>query len=157
MQWAFCSCIGLRLWAFSIILVQTAWMYAGMKLLGAVYFIWLGLASLQRAIGNQGCGTFFVAASNGSNGVNCLRSLREGFLSNILNPKAIIFYMAFLPQFIDPAKGVLLQSLLVAATHFSVGMVWLCLLASMIDRAKMWLSGRWVGPCVDGATGTVLL
>lgn len=88
---------------------------------------------------------------------NGLRSFREGFLSNVLNPKTVVFYMAFLPQFIDPDKGALSQSMIVAATHFTVAMIWQCLLASMVYRAKMWLQNPKVGRIFDGLTGSMMM
>lgn len=88
---------------------------------------------------------------------NSFRSFREGFFSNVLNPKTVIFYMAFLPQFIDPDKGALWQSITVAAIHFTVAMIWQCLLASMVDRAKSWLENPKCSRTFDGLTGSMMI
>ncbi|MGL4574109.1 MAG: leucine efflux protein LeuE [Burkholderiaceae bacterium] len=58
---------------------------------GAAYLVWIGL-SLLRAKG----GTGFIEMKMG-------QWFRQGLLITVLNPKAIVFYMAFFPQFIDPA------------------------------------------------------
>jgi threonine/homoserine/homoserine lactone efflux protein len=83
--------------------------------------------------------------------------LREGFLSNVLNPKTAVFYMAFLPQFINPAQSALLQSLFLAGLHFVIAMIWQCLLALMVKQLKTWLQRPRVSQLFDGVTGTVMI
>jgi leucine efflux protein len=60
---------------------------------GAAYLVWIGI-SLLRA--KEGAATGIIAMQVG-------RYFRQGLLITVLNPKAIVFYMAFFPQFIDPA------------------------------------------------------
>lgn len=140
----------------SIILLQTAWAFNVLKYAGAAYLIWLGLGSWKRAFdGRQN-----ILSGNAvikEDGFHLARSLREGFLSNVLNPKTVIFYMAFLPQFINPKEPALSQSLTVAAIHFSVAMVYQCTLAAMVDKARIWLQGTTVNRLFDTFTGSVLL
>ena len=65
--------------------------------------------------------------------------------------------MAFLPQFINPSKPALLQSLLVAAIHFSVAMLYQCILAAMVNKAKQWLQRPGVNRVFDSCTGSIFL
>jgi RhtB (resistance to homoserine/threonine) family protein len=140
----------------SIILLQTAWAFNTLKYAGAAYLIWLGLNSWKRAVdGRQNIISGNAAIKQ--EGFQFSRSLREGFLSNVLNPKTVIFYMAFLPQFINPDEPALAQSLAVAAIHFSVAMVYQCALAAMVDKARIWLQGTTVNRLFDTFTGSVLL
>jgi len=140
----------------SIILLQTAWAFNALKFAGAAYLVWLGLGSWRRAIGQrQGFLAGKISAQKDT--FRFSRSLREGFFSNVLNPKTVIFYMAFLPQFIDPARPPLLQSLLVAGIHFAVAMLYQCCLAAMVDRAKIWLQNPMIGRVFDSCTGSILL
>jgi threonine/homoserine/homoserine lactone efflux protein len=140
----------------SIILLQTAWAFTALKWAGAAYLVWLGISSWRRAArGSRLNLAGHLPAGNGS--FRPGRSLREGFLSNVLNPKAVIFYMAFLPQFIDPLLPPLSQSLLVAAIHFCVGMLYQCLLAAMVERAGAWLQRPMVNRVFDALTGGVLI
>lgn len=140
----------------SLILLQTAWAFQALKLVGAAYLVWLGLCSWRRLISRGGGGLIFADAAR-QESFRPWRSFREGFLSNVLNPKAVIFYMAFLPQFIDPAEPPLTQSLLIAGLHFCVGMIYQCLLAAMVDRARILLQRPAVGKVVDGLTGSFLM
>ncbi len=140
----------------SLILLKTAWAFNALKFAGAAYLIWLGVTSWKHAINRPRCMLPDSLPSSKSD-FNFRRSLREGFLSNILNPKTVIFYMAFLPQFINPSGSPLLQSLFVAGLHFCVAMVWQCLLASMVDRARNWLQKPGVNRIFHGLTGSIMM
>ncbi len=140
----------------SLILLKTVWAFNVLKFAGAAYLIWLGLTSWRRAIHNpQWLPLNNLPISNSD--FNFKRSLQEGFLSNVLNPKTVIFYMAFLPQFIDPLSPPLFQSLFVATLHFCVAMIWQCLLASMVDRARDWLQKPAVNRIFHGLTGSIMV
>lgn len=140
----------------SLILLQTAWAFSLLKIVGACYLVWLGICSWRRILANKG-GLFFNNFNSQPGTFQFFRSYREGFLSNVLNPKTVIFYMAFLPQFISPEGSPLLQSLMVAAIHFLVGMIYQCLLAAMVDRARTWLQHPGVNRIFDALTGTMFL
>lgn len=159
---SFGICVGLLCHAaisaigVSVILLQSAWAFRALKLAGAAYLIWLGLASLKNAV--KGGGEPIIDIQEKTNrSVGFRRSLLEGFLSNILNPKAIVFYMAFLPQFIDPSGSALCQSLFLAGLHFVIAMVWLCFLARMVDHAHKWIAQPGVRRALDSATGSVMM
>ena len=140
----------------SIILLQTAWAFSLLKYAGAAYLIWLGLGSMRKAA----AGSHLSASADHKATVapfRVIRSLREGFLSNVLNPKTILFYMAFLPQFIDPTRPPLQQSLFIAFLHFCIGMVYQCSLAAMVTKAKRLLKGGATGRVLNGLCGTCLL
>ncbi len=140
----------------SIILLKTAWAFNALKFAGAAYLVWLGLCCWKRvARGEHNLLTGNMSLPQES--FHFSRSFREGFLSNVLNPKTVIFYMAFLPQFIDPSQPPLYQSLFVAAIHFSVAMIYQCTLAAMVDKARVLLQGPMVNRIFDTLTGSVLL
>ncbi len=65
--------------------------------------------------------------------------------------------MAFLPQFINPDEPALFQSLMVAGIHFSVAMLYQCVLAAMVNKAKIWLQRPMVNRVFDTCTGSILL
>lgn len=140
----------------SVILLQAAWAFSALKLLGAGYLVWLGISSWRKVIKQE---PFTIENGNARTGGTFLmsRSLREGFLSNVLNPKTAVFYMAFLPQFINPAQSALLQSLFLAGLHFIIAMIWQCLLALMVKQMKGWLQRPRVSQVFDGVTGTVMI
>lgn len=81
---------------------------------GAAYLLWLAWRSW----------TAPTAMDAGRGAVTAAAALRRGFLGNLLNPKTIVFILAFLPQFVDPARGPVATQILLLGTIFSVtGMV----------------------------------
>ncbi len=83
----------------SAILAQSAELFQLVKMIGAAYLIWLGFSSLKSLMTS---GSGLSVAQMAQQSYDAKRSLREGFLSNVLNPKTAVFYLAFLPQFVNP-------------------------------------------------------
>jgi threonine/homoserine/homoserine lactone efflux protein len=81
----------------------------------------------------------------------------EGLLTNILNPKVAVFYLAFLPQFISPGDPVLAKSLLLAGLHFTMGMMWLSLVTVLLGRLGKVVSNGRTGRWLEGVAGVVLI
>ena len=85
------------------------------------------------------------------------RSFREGFLTNLLNPKVIVFYLALLPQFISPGDAVSPRSLLLTAIHFAEGILWLGLVAWGVDRSRRFLLRPALRRWMEALCGTILV
>ena len=81
----------------------------------------------------------------------------EGFLSNVLNPKTAVFYLAFLPQFIGPTEPVLTKSLLLASIHYLEGILWLVALSILFDRVRRVVMRSAVRRWLDGVCGVMLV
>lgn len=85
------------------------------------------------------------------------RSFREGLLTNLLNPKVIVFYLALLPQFISPGDSALPKSLLLAAIHCVLGIAWLGFVSWAVDRSRHFFLRPLLRRWMDGLCGTVLI
>jgi threonine/homoserine/homoserine lactone efflux protein len=86
----------------SAIVLASAELFTALKLLGAAYLVWLGFRTLQAARRDA------LAALEGDAAappVGARRAFREGVVVEALNPKTAAFFLAFLPQFVDPAAG----------------------------------------------------
>ncbi len=138
--------------------------YELVKLLGACYLCFLGGRSLWHTFRSR------TQAPNASEEPNQAeapqfsqqsapwwRSVREGFLSNILNPKVAVFYLAFLPQFLTPGDPVLARSLLLATIHFVLGIAWLSLVATCVGWLRAILARPAVQRGLEMVTGLVLV
>ncbi len=139
----------------SLILLQSAWAFGLLKLAGAAYLVWLGVHSLLAARRSQGLAVAGVIGQH--HPVPVWRPLREGLLSNVLNPKTVIFYMAFLPQFIAPGDPALAKSLFLAGVHFVIANLWQIGVAVMVGSAGRLLASRTFARGLNGATGAVLI
>lgn len=153
-------CFGLFVHAFfsavgiSAVLAQSAELFQIVKMVGAAYLIWLGASSLKSLMKvNKG----IAVAEPVSQTYSAKRSFREGFLSNVLNPKTAVFYLAFLPQFVNPEGSPLVQSMAMALIHFVIAMVWQCGLAGALNSAKSLLKNARFMKWMEGATGAVLV
>src|SRR5690554_6872803 len=139
----------------SLILLQSAWAFSALKLAGAAYLIWLGINGLLAA--QRGNALPLGAVQDGRQAVPVWRPLREGLLSNVLNPKTVVFYMAFLPQFIAPTDPALLKSLWLAGVHFVIANLWQIGVALMVGGAGRLLASRLFSRALNGVTGAVLI
>ena len=141
----------------SLILVRSAEAFAVLRFCGAAYLIVLGAQSVRRWWRvDDGAPT---AADPGATlrPSRRLRSFVEGLLTNVLNPKVGIFYLAFLPQFIAPGDPVLERSLLLAALHIGIGVVWLALLSLGVGRIRPLVESRLWRARLEGVSGAVLI
>jgi threonine/homoserine/homoserine lactone efflux protein len=100
----------------SAILLSSALAFDVVKYLGAAYLIYLGIRKLLA--GDNGAEEEAVKQES------LARIYWQGFAINILNPKTALFFFAFLPQFIDPAKGnVVTQNLLLGAIFVGMAII----------------------------------
>lgn len=117
------------------LIIQTSphafWM---VKAVGALYLIWLGYRALSA--GN-------LISFTPSARMPLRRVLATGFFSNVLNPKPAIFVLAFLPQFVDAARGSLAVQMLVYGAIFAVMTTLIfTLMGSFASRLAGWLQTR---------------
>ncbi len=86
----------------SALVLASAELFTALKLAGALYLVWLGWRAIRTARAEALPGT--PAAPMTSLG-GPRRALREGVVVEALNPKTAAFFLAFIPQFVDPAAG----------------------------------------------------
>lgn len=139
----------------SLILLQSAWAFHMLKLAGAAYLIWLGLTSLLAA--RRGTPLPVQGVLSSASPVPVWQPIKEGLLSNVLNPKTVVFYMAFLPQFIAPSDPALLKSLWLAGVHFVIANIWQIAVVLMVGGASKWLASARFAQILNAATGMVLV
>ncbi len=94
----------------SALLVSSALAFAIVKYLGAAYLVWLGIRTLMAKDTNPGTPVIRPKALH--------LAFRDGFVVNLLNPKTAIFFLAFLPQFVDPARGAVHWQIFVLGVTF---------------------------------------
>jgi RhtB (resistance to homoserine/threonine) family protein len=140
----------------SMLLTQSATAFSVVKLAGACYLGWLGLQSLARALRTPPPPDRLEAADPADRR-SAQHCFLEGFLSNVLNPKTAVFYLAFLPQFIGPTEPVLTKSLLLASIHYVEGILWLVALSILFDRVRRFVMRSVVRRWLDGVCGVMLV
>jgi threonine/homoserine/homoserine lactone efflux protein len=104
--------------AFGLTAIVAAWQpaYEAVRLVGALYLAYLGVRMLLAKDSP-------LSAGAGVAGKSAWRLYREGYLNNLMNPKAILFSLTFLPQFADPARGPIWAQIIVLGLVLSVIML----------------------------------
>lgn len=141
----------------SLILVRSAEAFHALKWGGAAYLIILGVQSIRSWWRVDAAVAGAAAADHERTGARRLRSFLEGLLTNVLNPKVGLFYLAFLPQFIRPGDPVFARSLLLGGLHVGIGVVWLSLLSLSLVRIRPLVESRLWRARLEGASGAVLI
>ncbi len=136
----------------SAILATSAYAFTAIKLAGAAYLVYLGVRMwIERPMGETNAAEFKPAASWGI--------FRDGLLTNVLNPKVALFFLAFLPQFVDPAAESKVAAFLFLGSMFiATGTLWCVVLvfaAAAISRRVR--AGDSAATILRRATGTVFI
>jgi RhtB (resistance to homoserine/threonine) family protein len=125
-----------------------------LKLIGALYLVWLGVQAL-RAAGHTESGARTAGADRRAMGA--LGGFRQGLLSDLANPKIGIFFTSLLPQFVDPGHSVLLPFLALGAVFVVMTVLWLSAYSLIAARAATTLQRPSVKAAMDRVTGIVLI
>ncbi|GAA3574361.1 LysE family translocator [Amycolatopsis ultiminotia] len=123
------------------------------KWLGVAYLCYLGFQALRGAWR----GDYASLTQSRQARRSAFRRWREGFLSNVTNPKVLVLYLSVLPQFLVPGVTTTADALLLGYTIAAAGAVWQVLLLLLVHHVRSWLERRRVRRALDGVTGTVLL
>jgi threonine/homoserine/homoserine lactone efflux protein len=138
----------------SVILVRSATAYTVLKVAGACYLVLLGVLSFRAARRTAREPAEHLHAERTHRSART--SFLQGFLNNVLNPKPALFYLAFVPQFVEPGDPVFLLTGILVAIHIALGVVWLVLWAWLVSRASAVLAPGWRA-ALEAATGFVLV
>ncbi|MET9679998.1 LysE family translocator [Streptomyces coeruleorubidus] len=126
-------------------------LFRALQLLGGGYVLYLGARTLwslrrPRAAPVEGTGANSSAA----------RPLRQGFVTNALNPKAPITFLSLLPQFVPAGSPALPRTLLLALIVVVLALLWFPAVALLVDRLGRWLREPRAARAVEGVTGAAL-
>lgn len=128
----FIALIALSMLGIGALLKAWAPALTALKWIGGAYLLWLGI-QLWRAPAVQ------LQPPPGQPTQRGTRLFGQGFAAAIFNPKALLFYGAFLPQFIDPTRSLLTQFAVMAATFAAIEFAVEYLLARTAHRVRPWL------------------
>jgi threonine/homoserine/homoserine lactone efflux protein len=134
----------------SAILAASATLFNALKITGAVYLLYVGIGLIRSA------GTIASAAIATDRRRIPMRGIfLQGFLTNVLNPKVALFFLAFLPQFVDSAAPKPLAFLFLGAIFDINGTLWNLLLARLAAGISSALApsmtfNQWFNRCVGG-------
>ncbi|MCX5345069.1 LysE family translocator [Streptomyces atratus] len=136
------------------VLVTLPVLFRTVQLLGGAYVLYLGISVLyaarRRTTGRAG------GAEGGPAGQGTVRALRQGFLTNALNPKAPVLFLSLLPQFVPDGQPPLPRTLLLAMIVVLLALIWFPAVALMVDRLGRWLRRPRTARAIEGGSGAAL-
>ncbi|WP_218578531.1 LysE family translocator [Vineibacter terrae] len=157
----FCGClvhVTLATTGISALIAASPWAFGILKMAGAAYLCWLGVLALRDAWRGHalGAGTSRPAVPADR---STLGLFLRGAVTNALNPKAAVFFVAFLPQFVEPSLGHTSLQLALLGMIFNVpGTLYLIGLAAVSGRATASLRRvPWVRRTLDAVVGVFFI
>ncbi len=134
----------------SALLLASAKAFTVLKIVGAAYLLWLGVQMLWSS-------TKTAPEESGAASGNRKSYLRQGFLSNALNPKVALFFVTFLPQFLPADAGdPRAQALLLSGIFGALYLAWFGLYIAAVQRLGRWLRRPRVKSRIEAFTGLLL-
>ncbi len=134
----------------SILIASSPALFQALTALGAAYLAWLGVRSFQ--------GTGGLEVEIGTPPAGAGRAFREAALCNILNPKVILWFLALLPNFVNPEKGnVTTQLLALSLLLIAINVLWQAPMALAADGVRRWLGRPGTIRAVNQVSGVILL
>ena len=135
------------------LLAASAVAFTAVKVVGAAYLAWLGVRALLAAARGGG-GT--VGGQSGDGGTTMSAAFRQGLLCNVLNPKAAVFFVALMPQFLA-ADATVVDAALLAGVAAAVALLWFLGVANLVAAMRRFLDRPRVRRAIDAVTGVALL
>lgn len=139
----------LAAFGLSVILMTSALLFNIVKIAGAAYLIYLGVIALKSKssinIGNEkSSSSFFVV-------------FRQGFFTNILNPKVALFFLALLPQFVKSGGESTISFLILGFTFIVIGTIWSLFLVWFSARISSTLRASKISSYLNKAVGIIFI
>jgi len=139
----------------SALLLTSAEAFTALKVVGVAYLLWLGLQTLRAARRSaRETAEQLIVTAPGRRGAY----LRQGFLSNALNPKVALFFVTFLPQFLPIDSGSpRADALVLSAVFAALYVAWFSTYVAAVARLGVWLRRPVVKARVERVTGVLLV
>lgn len=136
----------------SAILATSAFAFGAIKLLGGAYLIFLGIKMLLDRQKHLSLPSNFRRRT-------ATAAFRRGILTNLLNPKVALFFLAFLPQFIDPTSSAkVFAFVILGLTFVTTGTIWVLILAWFLSAfSKRLRTNETIGQWLNRITGGLFI
>lgn len=137
----------------SALIVKSAFLFSILKYVGAIYLIYLGCKSIIFILKKEPPTDQAVKQIKYESESN----FRQGFLTNLLNPKVAVFFLTFLPQFAGTGNQAFFEFLILGLTYTVLTFIWFCCYISLINYVSEFMKKPSTIKAVEGLTGGVLI
>jgi len=135
----------------SAIIAKSALLFSIFKYIGAVYLIYLGIKSLWTLRNQEATETVVKIKYKNTS------SFKQGFLTNLLNPKIAVFFLTFLPQFVNPGSHAFMPFLILGMTYIILTIVWYLFYIYLLNQISAFMKKPKTQKVIEGITGTILI
>ena len=135
-----------------VIVTSSEWLFSLIKWFGAAYLIYLGFNSLIRKQES-----YQYNQENHLSIQSVSKSYFSGFIVGISNPKAIVFFTALFPQFIDVSSSLITQYLIFSITFLVLEFAWLCFYSYLGAKSSLWIHQKGRAKTFNQLTGSVFI
>jgi RhtB (resistance to homoserine/threonine) family protein len=135
----------------SAIIAKSALLFSIFKYIGAVYLIYLGIKSLWTLRNQETTETVVKIKYKNTS------SFKQGFLTNLLNPKIAVFFLTFLPQFVNPGSHTFMPFLILGMTYIVLTIVWYLFYIYLLNQISAFIKKPKTQKVIEGITGTILI
>jgi threonine/homoserine/homoserine lactone efflux protein len=140
----------------SALLVQSAVLFSLLKYIGALYLAYLGIRTLL-GLKNQVAGQMNGQPNFAKKILSRKFGYLQGFITNLMNPKVVIFFLTFLPQFIHPGNHSIVPFFVLGTTHIFINFIWFSSYVLLIGTFSRWIQKPFVQFVLQGVTGLILI
>lgn len=147
----------LSVFGLSAIIVSSAGLFFVVKVVGAIYLAYLGIKAIISAFKNPNTSVNSDMKKIEKSQKRMSSCFWEGLLTNLLNPKVSIFYLAAFPQFISFQAGAIESSYILVTVHAIFAALWFSSMVFLIGKSTSFIKSRKIHALLQSATGTVLL
>lgn len=137
----------------SAIIVKSAFLFSTFKFLGAAYLLYLGvkaLFSLRKISAGKEQVTEKTADNQEPN-------YRQGFFTNLLNPKVAVFFLSFLPQFVNSRENTCIPFITLGAIYIVITLVFFVAYILLMNRIKIVMKKESTQKAIQSVSGVVLI
>ncbi|UOQ91914.1 LysE family translocator [Halobacillus shinanisalinarum] len=138
----------------SAIIMKSALLFSVFKYVGAVYLIYLGVKTLWYLRKKEEAASVEMNTKSQFKNTSCFK---QGFLTNILNPKVAVFFLTFFPQFVDSGSNTFLPFLIMGITFTVLTAIWFLLYVYLINQISAFMKEPKAQYIIEGITGTILI
>jgi threonine/homoserine/homoserine lactone efflux protein len=142
------------LFGLSVILMRSAELFLLVKLLGAAYLCWLGLKALLEAWRGHIAPPATAPARRRR---TLVMAYAEGLITNALNPKVSMFYIAAFPQFLPPDHATAGNVFLLVFLHSMINLVWFSAMVLIFARLSRFAASGAIQRWLKAVTGAVFI
>ena len=144
----------LSILGLSVILTKSAEAFFVVKVIGALYLMWIGLKALMAAFQKK---SMTPKATPAKSRKTLIKAFLEGFLTNALNPKVSMFYLAAFPQFIPLGESAVYYGFLLVSIHAIMNFIWFSAMVLLLARLSNMTKNEPFQRLLKGFTGLIFI